>query len=130
MQQKFPRMSDGHAWKISKLEKKLKKTKHVLGHAWIFFFKEKKKEKLEKKTMYVHRTWVEYFFNFFFFAKKIFHKSPMNMVGYFFHQKKNKNTEKNTHACLWNIRGSLPLLKKNSYIYDHTQKQFLKCLDR
>ena len=50
------------------------------------------------------------FSTFFFFLKKIFQKSPMNMVGYFFHKK--KKTEKNTQACLWNMRGSLPLLFK------------------
>ena len=34
----------------------------------------------------------------------------MNMVGYFFHHTKKKQAEKNTQACLWNMRGSLPLL--------------------
>ena len=32
----------------------------------------------------------------------------MNMVGYVFHKK--KKSEKNTQACLMNMRGSLPLL--------------------
>ena len=35
----------------------------------------------------------------------------MNMVGYFFNTREKK-TEKNTQACLWNMRGSLPLLWK------------------
>ena len=34
----------------------------------------------------------------------------MNMVGYFFHTQKKRKPEKNTHACLRNMRGSLPLL--------------------
>ena len=47
-------MSDEHAWKTSKLEKKLEKNQACLRTCVDFFFEEKKK--LEKKTMYVHRT--------------------------------------------------------------------------
>ena len=43
----------------------------------------------------------------------------MNMVGYFFHKK--KKTEKNTQACLWNMRGSLPLLNLK-YWEDYNHK--------
>ena len=60
--------------------------------------------------MFIVLEWNIFSTFFFFIMKKIFQKSPMNMVGYFFHPKKKKRTEKNTQACLWNMRGSLPLL--------------------
>ena len=82
-----------------KTRKKVLKNQACFRTCVDFFLK---KKKLEKKTIYVQRTRVDFFFKFlFFFEKKIFHKSPMNMVGYLFHQKK---------PSLWNMRGSLPLL--------------------
>ena len=49
------------------------------------------------------------FFQVFFFLKKKNHPCPKTWLGFFFTPKK-KNPEKNTQACLWNMRGSLPLL--------------------
>ena len=46
---------------------------------------------------------------FFFFEKNIPKKSDEHGWVFFSHTKK-KNPEKNTQACLWNMRGSLPLL--------------------
>ena len=83
----------------------LKKTKHVLGHGWFFFWK--KKKNLKKKTMYVLRHEWNIFSTFFFSKKKTTHVLRHGWV-FFSHQK--KNPEKNTQACVWNMRGSLPLL--------------------
>ena len=45
---------------------------------------------------------------FFFFEKNIPKKSDEH--GWVFFSQKKTKTEKNTQACLWNMRGSLPLL--------------------
>ena len=108
MQQKFPRMSDGHAWKTSKLEESCKKTKHVLGLAWIFFLRTKNKLEKKKNHMFIVLEW-NIFSTFFFLVKKYSIKVRWTWLGIFFTKK--KKSEKNTHACLVNMRGSLPLLK-------------------
>ena len=100
-------MSDEHAWKASKLEKKLEKNQACLRTCVVFFLKKKFKKNLVCSS-YLSGIFFQLFF--FFIMKKIFQKSPMNMVGYFFHRPKKKRTEKNTQACLWNMRGSLRLL--------------------
>ena len=76
-----------------------------------FFFLRKKKQKLEKKNHVCSSYLGGIFFQLFFFGfEKNIPKKSDEHGWVFFSQKKKTKTEKNTQACLWNMRGSLPLL--------------------
>ena len=86
MQQKFPRMSDGHAWKTSKLEKKLQKNQACLRTCVDFFLR--KKSKLEKKNHVCSSYLSGIFFQLFFFWLKNIPQKSDEHGWVFFSQKK------------------------------------------
>ena len=59
--------------------------------------------------MFIVLEWNIFSTFFFFWLKNIPQKSDEHGWVFFSHKKKKKS-EKNTHACLWNMLGSLPLL--------------------
>ena len=59
--------------------------------------------------MFIVLEW-KFLSTFFFEKKNIPQKSDEH--GWVFFSPKKKKSEKNTHACLMNMRGSLPLLEK------------------
>ena len=46
----------------------MKYSTHVLRHEWVFFSRKDEKKNLNKKTKYVHQTFLAIFFMTFFFV--------------------------------------------------------------